>query len=258
MRFPSPLVRGRLVRRYKRFLADIELDSGEIVTAHCANPGSMMGLDAPGATVWLSESADPTRKLAYSWQLLDLDLHGRSARIGINTAHPNRIAAEAIAAGAIPELDGYRSLRREVRYGRNSRIDILLEDAARPPCYVEVKNVHLLRRAGLAEFPDSVTARGTKHLAELSDMARDGARAVMLFLVQRDDADRFTLARDIDPTYATAFAAARAAGVEALAYCCRLDLEEIALDCSVPVVDECGVTGQPRRDEEEEKVEVTS
>ncbi len=240
MKFPSPLMRGRLIRRYKRFLADVELDGGETVTAHCANPGSMMGLNEPGATVWLTRSDDPARKLAYSWQLLDLEIDGKPVRIGINTAHPNGIVAEAIEAGAIPELDGYGSLRREVRYGRNSRIDILLEGDGRAPCYVEVKNVHLLRRPGLAEFPDSVTKRGAKHLAELADMAGDGARAVMMFLVQRDDADRFGLARDIDPAYAEAFEAARGAGVEALVYCCRLTCDEIVLDRSLPLVEECG------------------
>lgn len=238
MKFPGPLHRGTLIRRYKRFLADIELASGEIVTAHCANPGSMMGLIDPGVTVWLTRSDDPSRKLAYSWQLLDLEVNGaKPARVGINTANPNRIVAEAIRADRVPELSGYASLRQEVRYGRNSRVDILLEDASRPPCYVEVKNVHLSRGHGLAEFPDSVTARGTKHLAELADMVRAGHRAVMLYLVQRDDCDRFSLAPDIDPTYAAGFAAARATGVEALVYSCKLTHQEIVLDRSLPLLE---------------------
>lgn len=234
MRFPTPLVQGRLLKRYKRFLADVELDGGEAVTAHCANPGSMMGLDAPGTRVWLSLSDNPKRKLRYSWELLQVDLGRGPAMVGINTAHPNRIVADAIGAGAVEELAGYATLRREVKYGRNSRIDILLGQEDRPPCYVEVKNVHLMRDAGFAEFPDSVTARGAKHLAELSDMVAAGARAVMFFLVQRDDAERFGLAGDIDPHYAQCFEAARRAGVETLVYSCKLDpLEGIELDRAV-------------------------
>lgn len=237
MKFPSPLIEGRLVRRYKRFIADVELAGGDIVTAHCANPGSMMGLAEPGTTVWLSVSDNPKRKLKYSWELLRVDLGAGPALVGINTSHPNAIVADAIEQAAVAELAGYDSLRREVRYGRNSRIDMLLESADRPPCYVEVKNVHLMREAGLAEFPDSVTARGAKHLDELADMVAGGARAVMMFLVQRDDAGRFDLAGDIDPHYVERYVAARAAGVEALAYCCKLDpLTGIELDRALPLV----------------------
>ena len=230
MKFPSPLVRGKLIRRYKRFMADVQLDSGDTVTAHCANPGSMMGLADPGVTVWLSESGNPKRKLKYSWEILRLGEGEGRATVGINTGHPNGLVAAAIEDGTIYELAGYASLRKEVRYGRNSRIDILLESDDRPACYVEVKNVHLLRRAGLAEFPDSVTARGARHLDELGGMAAAGARAVTVFLVQRDDAVAFTLARDIDPHYAERFEAAAAAGVEALCYCCKLSPEEITAD----------------------------
>ena len=150
--------------------------------------------------------------------------------MGINTNLPNAIAEEAIAAGRVPELAGYRQLRREVRYGRNSRIDILLESEDRAPCYVEVKNVHLMREEGLAEFPDSVTKRGLKHLEELGDMVEAGARAVMLYVVQREDCSRFSPAADIDPTYAEGLARARGRGVEALAYACKLTLDEILLD----------------------------
>src|SRR5881392_2912360 len=184
MRFPSPLVPATLVKRYKRFLADVLLPSGETITVHCANPGAMTGLNVPGARIWLSKSGNPERKLAHSWELIEVDLGAGIELVGINTAHPNALAAEAIAGGLIPELGGYASLRREVKYGKNSRVDFLLETPARPPCYVEIKNVHLMREAGLAEFPDAVTKRGAKHLAELGGMAAVGARAVMLFLIQ--------------------------------------------------------------------------
>ncbi len=230
MKFTSPLVRGTLIKRYKRFMADVQLDSGDTVTAHCANPGSMMGLIEPGTTVWLSESDNPKRKLKYSWEILQLGEGEGQATVGINTGHPNGLVAAAIEDGTISELAGYGNLRKEVKYGKNSRIDILLESEDRPPCYVEVKNVHLLRRIGLAEFPDSVTARGAKHLDELSEMVAEGARAVMVFLVQRDDAVAFTLARDIDPHYAERFEAATTAGVEALCYSCKLSPDEITVD----------------------------
>ena len=233
MRFPSPLVEGRLIRRYKRFMADVELAGGEIVTAHVANPGAMTGLADPGMRVFLSRSANPARKLAWSWELVEAN----GALVGINTAHPNGIVAAAIAAGAIPELAGYDGLRREVPYGRNSRIDILLSGSGRPDAYVEVKNVHLSRRRGLAEFPDSVTARGTKHLAELGDMVGAGHRAAMLYLVQRSDAAAFALARDIDPVYATAFDRARSAGVEMLAYHCDVNIEGVEVLGPLPILD---------------------
>ncbi len=231
MQFPDPLIRGRLLRRYKRFLSDIELDNGEIVVAHCANPGSMTGLKDTGAPVWLSPSRNPKRKLKYSWELIQVDGH----MVGINTAWPNRIVEEAVAAQMVPELAGYPSLRREVPYGRNSRIDLLLEAADRPPCYLEVKNVHLRRTAGLAEFPDSVTKRGTKHLRELSEMADQGARAVMFFLVQRGDCASFQVAADIDPEYDRALHAALDHGVEVLCYSCRVGEEAIELDRPLPV-----------------------
>lgn len=225
MKFPDPLLRGRLVRRYKRFLSDVELDGGELVTAHCANPGSMIGLAEPGSEVWLSPARNPARKLRYSWELIRVG----EGLVGINTSHPNGIVADAIAAGRVCELAGYGGIRREVKYGKNSRIDMLLEADGRPPCYVEVKNVHLKRDAG-AEFPDSVTARGAKHLVELSDMVAAGARAVMFYLVQREDCDDFAIAGDIDPHYATTLDKALAAGVEAICYCCKLTIEAIELD----------------------------
>jgi sugar fermentation stimulation protein A len=227
MRFAAPLIPATLIRRYKRFLADVALASGETVTAHCANPGSMIGLMAPGARVWLSKSANPKRKLGYSWELVEADFGGGPELVGINTSNPNALAAEAIAAGLVPELTGYPSVRREVKYGRNSRVDFLLEAPGRPPCYVEIKNVHLMRQTGLAEFPDAVTKRGAKHLVELADMAAAGARSVMMFLVQIGSAERFALARDIDRAYGAEFDQARRAGVEAIARRCRLTHEGI-------------------------------
>lgn len=235
MRFSSGLVEGRLVRRYKRFLADVELAGGEIVTAHCANPGAMLGLSAPGARVWLSRSPNPKRKLAFSWELIEVDLGRGPALVGINTSSPNGAVAAAIERGLIQQLTGYASLRREVRYGGSSRIDILLEDETRPPCYVEIKNVHLMRQEGLAEFPDSVTARGAKHLKALSEMAALGARAVMIYFVQRGDAQAVTLAHDIDPAYARAFHEATASGVEAFAVAAEVSLEGLALPRAIPL-----------------------
>jgi len=230
-----PLRRGTLIRRYKRFLADVCLDDGRPVTATCPNTGSMMGLVEPGAAVWLSESDSPTRKFRFTWELVQVDLGEGPVLVGINTGHPNRLVAEALAARRIRTLVGYKTLRREVRYGENSRIDLLLECHRKGLCYVEVKNVHLSRRHGLAEFPDSVTARGAKHLVELSRMVRDGHRAVMVFLIQRAEARRLALARDIDPRYAAAFDAAIGAGVEAIALRCRMSTAEIVVDRQVPI-----------------------
>jgi sugar fermentation stimulation protein A len=235
MRFAAPLLPATLVKRYKRFLADVVLPSGETVTVHCANPGSMIGLNAAGARVWLSKSDNPSRKLAHSWELIEVDFGTGAELVGINTSHPNALAAEAIAAGAIPELVGYRTIRREVKYGRNSRVDFLLEDSSRPPCYVEIKNVHLMRQPALAEFPDAVTKRGAKHLGELGDMVAAGARAVMLYLIQIGSARAFRLARDIDPAYGRAFDTARAAGVEAIAYRCGISREGIEVVEPVPI-----------------------
>jgi sugar fermentation stimulation protein A len=235
MRFPTPLFPATLVRRYKRFLADVVLASGETVTVHCANPGSMIGLNVPGARVWLSKSGNPLRKLSHSWELIEVDLGAGVELVGINTIHPNALAAEAIAADMIPELAGYDAVRREVKYGANSRVDFLLEAPLRPPCYVEIKNVHLMRERELAEFPDAVTRRGAKHLAELGAMVAGGNRAVMLFLIQIASARRFRLARDIDPAYGRAFDAARRVGVEALAYRCVISCDGIGVEEPVPI-----------------------
>jgi sugar fermentation stimulation protein A len=234
MKFAGSLQRGTLLRRYQRFLADVILEQGEFATAACPNTGAMTGLTTPGGTVWLSRSTTPGRKYALTWEMVEVDGLGL---VGVNTGRPNPIVAEAIAAGALPELAGYDRIRREVPYGAASRIDILLEHRSRRPCYVEVKNVHLFRAPGLAEFPDCVTARGTRHLRELASQARAGSRAVMVYLVQSAHARRFALAADLDPDYVKAFGEARKAGVEAYAYSCKLTLEGITLDCAVAFED---------------------
>ena len=210
------------------------LESGETITAACPNTGAMLGLNAPGSKVWLSRSEKPTRKYPYTWELVEV---GGKGLIGVNTGSPNKIVSEAIAGGLVPELAGYASVRHEVKYGRNSRIDILLEGDARPPCYVEVKNTHLFREDGLVEFPDCVTERGRKHLAELADMARAGHRAAMLYLVQADFPQACGLAADLDPDYVRAFVTARNAGVEAFALCCKVTTTEITAARAIPVMD---------------------
>ena len=215
MEFQTPLIRATLLRRYKRFLADIRLEDGAEAVAHCPNPGSMMGLADPGMTIWVEPNDDPKKKLKYGWRLVELpDGHWS----GIDTAVPNRVVGEALRARAIPALAAYTDIRAEVKYGQNSRIDFLARAEGQRDAYVEVKNVHLRRSGSLAEFPDSVTTRGTKHLAELSDMVAQGHRAVMLYLVQRDDCDRMGFAADLDPGYAAAVTAAHRAGVEMLCH----------------------------------------
>ena len=223
MRFPSPLAEARLERRYKRFLADVTFADGRKATVHCPNPGSMTGLKSPGLRCWVSESSNPKRKLKHTLELVEAD----GTLVGINTGAPNKLAEEAIRAGVIRELAGYDTLKREVRYGANSRIDLLLETKGASPAYVEVKNCHMMRTPGLAEFPDSVTVRGTKHLRELAAMKAQGARAVQLFIIQRNDCDTLSPARDIDPAYANALFKAVEAGVEVFAYACEATIEAI-------------------------------
>lgn len=213
MRFQTPLVPARLIRRYKRFLADCSLGNGEQVTAHCANPGSMLGLAEPGTKIWLEPNDDPRKKLKFGWRLVD---HENGHYTGVDTSVPNRALKSVLQARAIPTFAAYETVRAEVRYGQASRIDFLLGGTGLPDAYVEVKSVTLSRHPGLAEFPDSVTKRGAKHLDELAEMAALGHRAIMLYLVQRTDCDRFALAADIDPAYAAAFERARAAGLEVL------------------------------------------
>ena len=236
MKFPAPLLHGRLLKRYKRFLADVTLDGGETITASCPNTGSMIGLTEPGLGVYVSANDSPTRKYRHTLELIEVAQKGKTTLVGINTALPNRIVTEAITAGKIEQLAGYGGLKGEVKYGVNSRIDILLDDQKRGLCYVEVKNVHMLRKPGLAEFPDSVTERGAKHLVEMSAMVASGHRAVMVYLVQRGDAKQFTLASDIDTNYAQAFAKARAAGVEALACRCQITPAGIAIKDLIPII----------------------
>jgi sugar fermentation stimulation protein A len=235
MRFPAPLIPATLVKRYKRFLADVVLPDGRTITAHVANPGAMTGLATPGARVWLSKSDKPGRKLPHSWELIEVNLGGGRELVGVNTARPNPLVGTAIAGGLIPELAGYDNIRREVKYGKNSRVDFLLESAARSPCYVEIKNVNLMRAAGLAEFPDAKTERGAKHLEELGDMVEQGARAVMFFLIQIGSATRFKLARDVDPKYGAAFDRARSRGVEAMAWKCTITQDGIEIATKVPI-----------------------
>ncbi|WP_300531855.1 DNA/RNA nuclease SfsA [uncultured Mameliella sp.] len=231
MRFQTPLVPATLIRRYKRFLADCLLEDGREVTAHVANPGSMLGLKDEGLRIWLEPNDDPKKKLKWAWRLVE---HTDGHFTGVDTGVPNRVLKAALMAGEVAGLDGYELVRPEVKYGENSRIDFLLTGADRPDCYVEVKSVTLSRTHGPAEFPDSVTARGTKHLGELAAMAALGHRAVMLYLVQRSDCTQVTLAADIDPAYAAAFARARDAGVEVLALGCRISPEGITLGAPLP------------------------
>ena len=234
MRWPEPLIPGRLVRRYKRFLADVALEGGGAVTAHCPNPGRMLGLDEPDSPVWLSTARRPGRRLPLTLELVEV----AGGLVGINTMHPNPLVEEELREGLIPELAGYHEIRREVAYDQGCRIDFLLRAAGRPDCYVEVKNVHLRRRGG-AEFPDCVTARGVRHLRALARSVKAGARAFMVYVVQRTDCRDFRIAADIDPAYALAVSAAAAAGVESLCLACRVSVDEIRLAGRLPIVVGC-------------------
>ncbi len=226
MRFQTELVPATLTRRYKRFLADAVLEDGREITAHCANPGSMMGLAEPGQKIWLEPNDDPKKKLKFGWRLVD---HGDGNFTGVDTSVPNRALKESLMAQQVAALKDYTNVQAEVKYGQNSRIDFLLSATGQQDAYVEVKSVTLSRTTGLAEFPDSVTKRGAKHLDELSDMVRAGHRAIMLYLVQRTDCTQVTLAGDIDPGYLAAFQAAKDAGVEVLALGTHITPEEITV-----------------------------
>jgi sugar fermentation stimulation protein A len=230
MLWPQPMAHGRLVSRYKRFFADVILDDGRAVTAHCANPGAMLGLNTPGLGAWLSPASGPTRKLAWNLELMEAD----GGLVGINTLHPNRLTAEALAEGALSELTGYDVHRREVRMGEASRVDFVLEGEGRPRCWLEVKNVHLRRGGTLAEFPDCVAARSARHLRELAARVAEGERAVQLFVIQRTDCDAFAACAELDPVYAAGLKTAAKAGVEVLAYACDIGLEGIRISHRVP------------------------
>jgi len=225
MLFPSPLTHGALVSRYKRFFADVVLDDGTAITAHCPNPGAMLGVNMPGLGVWLSKSDDPKRKLAWTLEMVEHD----GALVGVNTMLPNRLVAEALAADAIPELTGYDVHRREVKYGEASRVDFLLEKGTGERCWLEIKNCHLSRKPPLAEFPDCVAARSTKHLGELEAMVRAGDRAVALIVVQRTDCDAFSACADLDPKFAAALDHAADTGVEVLIYACEMATDGIRI-----------------------------
>ncbi|UWR44488.1 DNA/RNA nuclease SfsA [Phaeobacter inhibens] len=231
MRFQTPLLPAVLIRRYKRFLADCQLPDGREVTAHCANPGSMLGLAEPGSAVWLEPNDDPKKKLKYGWRLVEV---AGGTLVGVDTSVPNRALKSALEARQIAALSAYETVRAEVKYAEKSRIDFLLSQPGLPDCYVEVKSVTLSRQPGLAEFPDSVTARGAKHLGNLADMCRAGHRAVLLYLVQRGDCNRFEIARDIDPTYAAAWDAAAAAGVERVVITTRVSPEGVEIAGPIP------------------------
>lgn len=234
MIFDPPLRPATLLRRYKRFLADVILeDTGQEVTVHCANPGKMIGVADPGARIWVQPATNPKRKLRWSWLLTEL---GDGHFAGIDTGVPNRIVGEALAAGAIPALTGWPTVRPEMRYGDKSRIDFHLSRADGSAMWVEVKNVHLRRSGSLAEFPDSVTARGAKHLEELVRIVQGGERAAMLYVIQRTDCDAVAVAGDLDPGYGCAFARAAAAGVEMLAMGTEISTDGIRLSRTYPVI----------------------
>lgn len=238
MKFPDTLLPGRLIRRYKRFLADVELADGSLVTAHTANTGAMTGCCEPGSRVWLSVSDNPKRKYAYTWELVEVNAEDSPALVGINTLLANHLVAEAIEQGNIPELKQYDNIRKEVRYGEeSSRIDLLLTSGADDtvsPCYVEVKNVTLAQN-GIGYFPDAKSVRAVKHLRELLQMKSSGARAIIFFCVPREDVNEVRPAGFVDPAYAEGLKIALEGGVEALAYRARVSAEEIALCDPLPV-----------------------
>jgi sugar fermentation stimulation protein A len=229
MRFPSRLIRGTLVQRYQRFLADVRLPSGEIVTAHCTNTGSMMGCKEPGSVVYISRSDKKGRRLIYTWEIIEV---GRTW-VGINTMLPNRLVAEAIASGTIPELQGYDNVRREVVTRQGTRLDLRLE-GSNGSCFVEVKNV-TLAVDGAAAFPDAVSERGTKHLKELMWLRRKGHRGAVVFVIQRTDCRIFRPADEIDSEYGRWLRRAIKAGIEALPYVAYVTPKEIVLTERLPI-----------------------
>ena len=214
MQFQSNLVSGRLVKRYKRFFADVELSNGRIVTAHCPNTGSMLGLANHGVKVWLEPNEDPRKKLKYSWKLVD---HENGHFTGVDTNIANKIVNEALLQGKILEVLDYDIILREQKYGANSRVDFLLINGSKT-CYLEVKSVTLCRQEKIAEFPDTVTSRGAKHLKELSKTVSTNTRAIVLYLVQRSDCNYFKIADDLDQTYLNETILSKNSGVEFVSY----------------------------------------
>ncbi|MCB1438197.1 MAG: DNA/RNA nuclease SfsA [Nitratireductor sp.] len=236
MIFDTPLIEGRLVRRYKRFLADVELASGETITVHCPNPGSMLGMNEPGLPVWISDSGNPKRKLRHTLELVQVP----GSLVVVNTNLANRIAREAMESGLVQGMGQQpSSILPEQRYGENSRIDFMVREEGKADLFVEVKSVTLSRQTGLAEFPDSVTSRGAKHLRELRQAVSDGNRAMMLFIVQRPDCESFSLASDIDPQYAEAFKEAMDGGVDVRCIRCAISNVAIVPECEIEIAG-CG------------------
>jgi len=233
VKFSSDLIPATLIRRYKRFLADVTLAGNDkVITVHTPNTGTMLGCAEPGSRVWLQDSSNPARKYRLGWEL---STSQTGTLIGVNTHLANQLVREGIETGVIAELQGYESLHQEVRYGQeSSRIDVLLQHTARPACYIEVKNVTLVRGKGVAAFPDAVSQRGTKHLRELTNLVQQGYRAVLLFCVQRADAKVVEPARDIDPTYADTLRTAVNGGVEVLAYRAQVSTSAITLQTRLP------------------------
>jgi sugar fermentation stimulation protein A len=236
MIFDPPLMSGLLLRRYQRFLADVQLADGTVITAHTPNTGSMLGCCTPGARVWLRDSGNPARKYRHTWEVVEAD---GGTLVGINTSVVNRLVIEAVESGIITGLQGYGRVRQEVKYGlEGSRIDLLLEGRAQEPrdCYVEIKNVTARDDSGRALFPDAVSQRGAKHLRELAAMVSAGHRAVIFYCVQRGDATALRPADEIDPVYGHTLRQALAAGVEAMAYVGEVTPEAIRLARPLPVV----------------------
>ncbi|RCL02643.1 MAG: sugar fermentation stimulation protein A [Candidatus Tokpelaia sp. JSC188] len=235
MFFNTPLVGGMLIRRYKRFLADIILDNGTEITASVPNTGSMLGLSEPGMRVWLSESSSPTRKYRHRLEIVE----AQNTLVGINTNFPNKIGEEAIRIGLLPAIrdDDYDIILHEQRYQKNSRIDLLLRGRNHRDTFIEIKNVHYMRTFGLAEFPDTVTVRGAKHLSALRQVVQEGHRGIALFIIQRNDCDRLAICNDLDPCYGQQFVRAHKSGVEIYAIRCKISTNSIVAEKPVPIVD---------------------
>ncbi|WP_336279266.1 DNA/RNA nuclease SfsA [Bartonella sp. CB175] len=223
MLFTPQLFPAKLIRRYKRFLADVKQDDQHIFTVFVPNTGSMLGLTTFNSNVFLSYNNNPKRKYSYQLEIVEAN----NTLVGINTALPNKLALEAIQNGLLPELSGYKTILKEQRYGTKSRIDFLLRDSILPDCYLEIKNVHFIRTKGLAEFPDTETKRGTRHLDELIKIVQQGKRAAMLYIIQREDCSAFAICHDIDPTYGSKFDLALKSGVEFYAVKCHVSVEGI-------------------------------